>query len=216
MDILSGRTVLDSEKEIELPLLPLPGVVLMPGETLPLHIFMPQVTSVIFHSWKDCLKVMFVYQFVSMMKKCLDGNKTFGVCTIKSHSDVDEFTDVGTTAEIFSMKEDTSGGIHTMTVKATGRQRFRIVSRRRQSDRVIVATVNVLEDDPLPVRPAVAFACPLQLMLAPCGGDLESDGSDGEGLGESCCARVSRYKVNMLQQVRRLLCMSRDGVETRR
>ena len=43
MDELSGRTVLDAENDIELPLLPMQGVVLMPGETLPLHIFLPQV-----------------------------------------------------------------------------------------------------------------------------------------------------------------------------
>ncbi|XP_062520664.1 protein cereblon-like [Corticium candelabrum] len=178
MDELSGRTVLDSEKEIELPLLPMYGVVLMPGETLPLHLFMPQ--------------------FVTMMKRCLEGNKTFGVCTIKSGSDTDEFSDVGTTAEIFSVKEDTSGGIHTMTVKATGRQRFKIISKRRQSDRVIIATVSVLADEPLVARPAVAFACPRELMLAPC----EQVVNTGER-GKDGCVTVSKGKAKMLQQLRR-------------
>jgi ATP-dependent Lon protease len=182
MDELSGRTVLDAENDIELPLLPMQGVVLMPGETLPLHIFMPQ--------------------FVSMMKRCLDGNKTFGVCTIKSDSSGEEYSNVGTTAEIFSVKEDTTGGIHTMTVKATGRQRFQILSKKRQSDRVVVATVRVLPDELLLDRPAVAFACPFELMLAPFEDGKIETGDTVTRVKRNRHMRISDYKVNMLQKLR--------------
>jgi len=41
---------------------------------------------------------------------------------------------IGTTAEIFSMKEESDGGIVTLRIKATGRQRFRIKELRRQVD----------------------------------------------------------------------------------
>ena len=41
---------------------------------------------------------------------------------------------IGTTAEIFSMKEESDGGIVTLRIKATGRQRFRIKESRRQVD----------------------------------------------------------------------------------
>ena len=141
-----------------------------------------------------------------MMKRCLDGNKTFGVCTIRSDSNGEDYSDVGTTAEIFSVKEDTTGGIHTMTVKATGRQRFQIVSRRRQSDRVVVATIRVLPDELLLERPAVAFACPPELMLAPFGdGERESEGNV-ERVKRRHCTGISDCKVNMLQQVKRGHC----------
>lgn len=41
---------------------------------------------------------------------------------------------IGTTVEIFSMKEEVEAGITTMIIKATGRQRFKIVDLRRQVD----------------------------------------------------------------------------------
>lgn len=41
---------------------------------------------------------------------------------------------IGTTAEIFSMKEESEAGITTLRIKATGRQRFRIKELRRQVD----------------------------------------------------------------------------------
>ena len=50
----------------------------------------------------------------------------------------DEMTTVtiGTTAEIYSAKEEDSEatGIETMRIKATGRQRFKIVETWRQAD----------------------------------------------------------------------------------
>ena len=41
---------------------------------------------------------------------------------------------IGTTVEIFSMKEENEAGICTLRIKATGRQRFRIKELRRQVD----------------------------------------------------------------------------------
>lgn len=41
---------------------------------------------------------------------------------------------IGTTAEIFSMKEESDAGINTLRIKATGRQRFRIKELHRQVD----------------------------------------------------------------------------------
>ena len=43
MDEFSGRTYHEPGTHISLPLLMLPGLVLVPGQTLPLHLFQPQV-----------------------------------------------------------------------------------------------------------------------------------------------------------------------------
>ena len=59
LEEFSGRTVLDDECAISLPLLHLPGVVLVPGDTLPLHLFNPRL--------------------ISMMKHILQNNRTFGM-----------------------------------------------------------------------------------------------------------------------------------------
>lgn len=41
---------------------------------------------------------------------------------------------IGTTVEIFSMKEESEAGICTLRIKAMGRQRFKIKELRRQVD----------------------------------------------------------------------------------
>ena len=43
MDEFSGRTYHEPGTHITIPLLMLPGLVLVPGQTLPLHLFQPQV-----------------------------------------------------------------------------------------------------------------------------------------------------------------------------
>ena len=45
MNELSGRTLLEWEREIDLDILPLPGVVLIPGETLPLYLYQAHVKN---------------------------------------------------------------------------------------------------------------------------------------------------------------------------
>ena len=45
MDEFSGRTYHEPGSHITLPLLMLPGLVLVPGQTLPLHLFQPQVNK---------------------------------------------------------------------------------------------------------------------------------------------------------------------------
>ena len=43
MDEVTGRTVMEGENVVSIPLLPLPNLLLVPGQTLPMHIFNPQV-----------------------------------------------------------------------------------------------------------------------------------------------------------------------------
>ncbi len=48
MEELHGRTIHDEDKIVKMPLLPLPGVTLVPGQIIPLRIFNPQVSEFIF------------------------------------------------------------------------------------------------------------------------------------------------------------------------
>lgn len=89
-----------------IPLFPL-NVVLFPGMTLPLHIFEPR------------------YQL--MIRRCLEGDRTFGVCLIRSGEEVGAAADpfpVGTTCEILSALPLAEGRMNLSTV---GRERFRVV-----------------------------------------------------------------------------------------
>eukprot|EP00057_Strongylocentrotus_purpuratus_P031067 XP_783498.3 PREDICTED: protein cereblon [Strongylocentrotus purpuratus] len=129
----SGRTVLDDECSISLPLVQLPGVVLVPGETIPLHLFNPRL--------------------ISMMKHILQNNRTFGMLyDSRDRASIQDSSipDVGTTAEIFSAKEEDDGGIETMRLKAMGRQRFKVMETRRQADGILIGQVMMLPERRLP------------------------------------------------------------------
>ena len=63
LEEVRGRTVLEDDSYLELPLLSLPGVVLVPGQTLPLQLCQPST--------------------VSMIRNLLDKDKTFGMVTAR-------------------------------------------------------------------------------------------------------------------------------------
>ncbi|CAH1784300.1 unnamed protein product, partial [Owenia fusiformis] len=136
MEDIRGRTVLDDDSYTSLPILCLPGVVLIPGQTVPLHIFQPAT--------------------VSMINRVISQDKTFGMINVRYDQDFTAvLADVGTTAEIFSAKEETDelSGITTVRVKAMGRQRFKVKETRRQLDGILIAQVYILSEaevcDPL-------------------------------------------------------------------
>ena len=56
---VGGRTILDEDLIQDLPIVARPGIILMPGQTLPMNFFHPTV--------------------ISLMKKLIGGSKTFGV-----------------------------------------------------------------------------------------------------------------------------------------
>ena len=64
LEEVRGRTVHEDDACLTLPILTLPGVVLTPGQTLPLHLF--QSTT------------------VAMIRRLLEGDKTFGLITSRS------------------------------------------------------------------------------------------------------------------------------------
>ena len=125
-----GRTILDDEFVQSLPLFSQPGLALIPGQLLPLHLFHASV--------------------ISMMKKVIDTTKTFGVVNLKA--DTRSWRGVvGTTAEIFEYRE--AGDLEErevgLKIKARGRQRFKLMSTRRQVDGNLVGEVKMLVDKEL-------------------------------------------------------------------
>lgn len=132
LEEVRGRTLLDDDSYQTIPILPEPGVVLVPGQTLPLTVFYPPT--------------------ISMLRKTISTDHTFGVVCVRyatSHPPI--FADIGTTAEIYAFQdEEESAGFK---IKAIGRQRFKIVETRRQIDGNVSACVQILPEvilgDPL-------------------------------------------------------------------
>ncbi|XP_050419400.1 protein cereblon [Patella vulgata] len=135
-DVHSGRTIHDDESYIDIPLYMLPGIVLIPDQVIPLHLFQPQM--------------------VAMMKRVAEpeNDKTFGIMTYRNRTDgeMDELDYIGTTAEIFSIKDETDdiSGISTLRIKARGRQRFRLIESRRDITGVLRAKVKIMPERILP------------------------------------------------------------------
>jgi hypothetical protein len=114
---VSGRTILDEDLIQSLPLLSMPGFVLVPHQVFPLTLFHPPM--------------------ISMMKAVLAANRTFGVVNLTTVSeDERRQEEVGTTAEIFEYREENREDVASVgfMLKARGRQRFRVRSVRRQID----------------------------------------------------------------------------------
>ncbi|XP_071961670.1 protein cereblon-like [Antedon mediterranea] len=128
----SGRTIHDDESYVTLPLMPLNNVVLIPGQTIPLQLLDPRK--------------------ISMMRHVLQKDRTFGVVSVGQDFE-QGVASVGTTAEIYSVKENDENGLENMKIKAMGRQRFKIMDISRQTDGNMVAKVQILPDkeilDPL-------------------------------------------------------------------
>ena len=108
-----------------LPIFPL-NTVLFPGAPLPLRIFEPR--------------------YREMLKRCLDGDRRFGVALIKSGPEVGgpaEPHDVGTVARIERVRDEEMGAI---PIFARGEERFRIVSLDR-SQPYLIGEVESLGDE---------------------------------------------------------------------
>jgi uncharacterized protein len=133
------RPLASGELRIEdLPLFPLLAV-LFPGGRLPLRIFESR--------------------YMDMAKACLKDGSPFGVCLIVEGAEVGTPATpaaVGTTARISSWDMPQLGLLH---VSARGEQRFRIRSRRVQSDGLARASVEVLNPEADAPVPASCFAC---------------------------------------------------------
>ena len=102
---MSSRLDNNSMVPRRIPIFPL-NVVLFPGMMLPLHIFEPR--------------------YREMVRHCMEGDRTFGVCLIASGEEVGgpaEPVTIGTTCEIRAVAPLEDGRMHLITF---GGERFRI------------------------------------------------------------------------------------------
>jgi cereblon len=63
LEEVRGRTVHDDNAVVTVPLVPLPGVVLVPGQVIPLHLFQQHL--------------------IAALRRLADTDKTFGVVTYR-------------------------------------------------------------------------------------------------------------------------------------
>ncbi|KAF6312711.1 cereblon [Rhinolophus ferrumequinum] len=128
MEEFHGRTLHDDDSCPVIPVLPQVTVVLIPGQTLPLQLFSPQE--------------------VSMVRTLIQKDRTFAVL---AYSNIQEReAHFGTTAEIYAYREEQDFGIEIVKVKAVGRQRFKVLELRTQSDGIQQAKVQILPECVLP------------------------------------------------------------------
>ena len=115
---MGGRVILEEDRSLELLILSHPGIVLVPGQTMPLTIFRPNQASA--------------------MKRLLETTKTFGSLHVtyqpgRAPGYVESV--VGTTAEIYEYRDPPEDSLEVgLKLKVRGRQRFRVLSKRTQVD----------------------------------------------------------------------------------
>ena len=124
---VQGRVVLDDDYLVTMPLLSLPGLILVPGQVLPLQLQHPAL--------------------VGMMRKIISGEKVFGL-TSSLASSLSEF---GTTAEIRSFSNiadpnNDDDGLPFLRIKAEGSQRFVVRETWRGVDGILMGKVKILPE----------------------------------------------------------------------
>ena len=116
----------ESEHDLEIPLFPL-NTVLFPNGHLPLRIFEPR--------------------YLEMVSDCMKTNSGFGICLIKSGEEtgtVADTHDIGTLCEISYFNTHSDG---LLGITASGKQRFRILSRHIENNQLIYARVKLLDSE---------------------------------------------------------------------
>ncbi|XP_078339772.1 protein cereblon-like [Crassostrea virginica] len=129
LEDVRGRTFYEEGSTISLPVIQLPGMVLVPGQTIPLHLFHQHT--------------------VAMLKGVMDKDNTFGIVAYRfSDEGGHTIASIGTTAEIFSVKDETDDrtGLASIRVKAKGRQRFKVIESRRTATGILMCSVKILNE----------------------------------------------------------------------
>jgi Lon protease-like protein len=110
---------------MEIPLFPL-HTVLYPGGPLPLRIF--------------------EQRYIDMVSRCLKEERPFGVVLIRNGDETgpSDTYNIGTLARITDWYQGSDG---LLGITATGGERFRLISSRRQSDGLAIGEVELLPEE---------------------------------------------------------------------
>lgn len=167
-----------------IPLFPLPGVVLLPGTLLPLHIFEPR--------------------YREMVADALAGDRTIGMAMLKAGADIDEgdspIFSIGGAGEIVDSEELPDGRYNILL---EGRFRFRVLAESPPSP-YRVAEVQTIESLPFATPDESARVADLaktlygaissEIELSP----LADEDADAEKLASEIAIRL-RYRPEELQ-----------------
>ena len=82
LEDVRGRTIHEDDSIVTLPLLCLPGVMLCPGQTIPLQLFQPHI--------------------VAMMQRVRDDDKTFGLLTSRCCNRLSSLFNQGHSLQIYT------------------------------------------------------------------------------------------------------------------
>ena len=109
------------------------------------------LNAVLFPEGRLPLRI-FETRYVDMVRRCLRESRGFGVVLIRSGAEAGaaQFSDVGTMAEIVDFHQLADG---LLGLSCVGRQRFRILERRRQPDGLYLGQVQWLAPDPAAAMP---------------------------------------------------------------
>jgi Lon protease-like protein len=113
--------------ELSIPVFPL-NTVLFPDGILPLRLFEPR--------------------YLDMVSTCMKTGTGFGVCLIHEGNETGTAATIhaiGTLAKIIDWEKHNDG---LLGITVCGQQRFAVLSQRVQPDQLIMASVNMLPDEP--------------------------------------------------------------------
>jgi len=119
-----------SVETLRIPLFPL-NTVLFPGSVLPLKIF--------------------EQRYLDMAAACLKENSPFGICLIEAGGEVGEAAvphTVGTLASIANWEMEQLG---ILQINAIGGRRFRVIDHEVGSEKLLIATVELLAEAEVPL-----------------------------------------------------------------
>ncbi len=100
---------------------------------------------------------VFEKRYVDMVRTCMRENRPFGVCLVtreQGHHSAHE--DIGCLATVVDFDMEKMG---LLLIRGTGGQRFKILESTRQEDGLVVAKVQLLEDDPTTEVPIQYQTC---------------------------------------------------------
>ncbi|CAK9235183.1 unnamed protein product [Sphagnum troendelagicum] len=128
-DVTSSRSFADAGAVLTLAMFYLEGIVLFPGDTLPLRVLQPRFLAA-----------------VDRARHSVEAPNMLGVIHVRARPQDGQVhvASVGTTAEIRQLRQLTDG---SMNVVAKGRQRFRVCNARTEADGVLIAQVLIIDEE---------------------------------------------------------------------
>ncbi|KAH9570350.1 hypothetical protein CY35_02G035200 [Sphagnum magellanicum] len=128
-DVTSCRSFADGGALLTLAMFYLEGIVLFPGDTLPLRVLQPRFLAA-----------------VERARHSVEAPNMLGVIHVRARPQDGQVhvASVGTTAEIRQLRQLTDGSVN---VVAKGRQRFRICNAWTEANGVLIARVQIIEEE---------------------------------------------------------------------